>query len=263
VNGLVGLVPLAELLAEMTGSRPGATNLALNILQSGAANLPTPHDDTHVAARHELAAAGVVTDAGVPVHGRAAELIIVCEVLAASTVPSPTPPPDPRLVLSAPPGTVPVLDNERLDGLVLDVIRQAMTRLDIGGAFWNEGGFEMLDEVLLPAIRTRHIPTTIYANSPDAEHRAALLLRLEGLRTAGPVTIRWFQGPRPTMLHAKFVIRDRRHGYLGTANLTSWGMQGHIEAGVELTVGQSERFVQFLTQLDSANVFGDTPRAIS
>jgi hypothetical protein len=65
------------------------------------------------------------------------------------------------------------------------------------------------------------------------------------------------------MLHAKFVIRDRRHGYLGTANLTSWGMQGHIEAGVELTVGQSERFVQFLAQLDAANLFGDVPGAIS
>lgn len=263
MNGLVGLVPLAELLAEMTGSRPGATNLALSILRSGAAGLPAHHDDTHVAARYELVAAGVVTEAGVPVHGRAAELITVCELLAASTVPSQAPPPDPRLVLSAPPGTVPILDNECLDGLVLDVIRQATTRLDIGGAFWNESGFEMLDEVLLPAVRTRHIPTTIYVNSPDAEHRAALVARLEGLRTAGPVTIRWFRGQRPTMLHAKFVIRDRRHGYLGTANLTSWGLHGHIEAGVELTVGQSERFVQFLAQLDAAKLFGDTPRAIS
>lgn len=263
MNGLVGLVPLAELLAEMTGSRSGATNLAVRILHSGAAGLPTPHDDTHVAARHDLVATGVLTEAGVAVHGRAAELITVCELLAASTVPSPAPPPDPRLVLSAPPGTVPVLDNERLDGLVLDVIRRATTRLDIGGAFWNESGFEMLDEVLLPALRIRHIPTTIYVNSPDAEHRAVLVDRLESLRTSDPVTIRWFRGPRPTMLHAKFVIRDRRHGYLGTANLTSWGMQGHIEAGVELTIGQSERFVQFLAQLDAANLFGDAPRAIS
>lgn len=263
MNGLVGLVPLAELFAEMTGSRRGATNLALRILQSGAAGLLAPHDDIQVAARYELVAAGVVTDAGVPVHSRAAELITVCELLAASTVPSPTPPPGPRLVLSAPPGTVPILDDERLDGLVLDVLRQATTRLDIGGAFWNESGFEMLDEVLLPALRTRHIVTTIYVNSPVAERRASLVDRLEYLRTTGPITIRWFRGPRPTMLHAKFVIRDRRHGYLGTANLTSWGMQGHIEAGVELTVGQSERFVQFLAQLDAANLFGDAPGAIS
>jgi hypothetical protein len=107
VNGLVGLVPLAELIAEMTGSRPGATNLALRILQSGAAGLPAPHDDTHVATRYELVAAGVVTEAGVPVHGRAAELITVCELLAASTVPSPTPPADPRLVCQRRPARSP------------------------------------------------------------------------------------------------------------------------------------------------------------
>lgn len=59
------------------------------------------------------------------------------------------------------------------------------------------------------------------------------------------------------MLHAKFVVRDRKHGYLGTANLTSWGMRGHIEAGVELTPGQSERFVQFLEQIDAAGMFAD------
>ncbi|MDA8072834.1 MAG: phospholipase D-like domain-containing protein [Actinomycetota bacterium] len=101
--------------------------------------------------------------------------------------------------------------------------------------------------------------TTIYANPPAAEHRAVLRARLDALRRAGPVGIRWFVGSRPTMLHAKFAIRDRCHGYLGTANLTSWGMEGHIEAGVELTPGQSERFIRFLEQLDAAGLFADNP----
>lgn len=262
MTGLVGLVPLAELLAEIAGSRQGATNRALHILQSGSSALPRRHDDLIVAARHQLLVTGAVTEAGVPVHGRAAELVTVCELLAASSIPSPTPPPDPRLVLSAPAGTVPLLDRERLDGLVLDVIRQSTTTLAIGGAFWNDSGFEMLNEVLLPALRNRKIPTTIYVNVPAAEYRAALDQRLDALRAAGPVTIRWFVGPKPTILHAKFVVRDRIHGYLGTANLTSWGMQGHIEAGVELTAGQSERFVQFLEQLDAADLFAGAPRPV-
>ncbi|RWA21864.1 hypothetical protein MELE44368_14310 [Mycolicibacterium elephantis DSM 44368] len=63
------------------------------------------------------------------------------------------------------------------------------------------------------------------------------------------------------MLHAKFVIADRRLGYLGTANLTSWGFQGHIEAGVQLTAGQAERFVIFLEHLEAAGVFVTTPPA--
>jgi hypothetical protein len=33
-----------------------------------------------------------------------------------------------------------------------------------------------------------------------------------------------------------------------------------VEAGVELTAGQSERFVQFLEQLDTAGLFGARPR---
>jgi PLD-like domain len=260
VTGLVGLVPLAELLAELAGSRHGATSVALEVLRSGERALDRSHDDLHVAARHQLVLTGVVTEAGVPVPSRAAELVTVCELLASSTLPSPTLPSDPRLVLSAPPGTVPVADRERLDGLVLDVIRRATTSLAIGGAFWNDAGFERLDEVLLPAIRARSIATTIYVNTPDHEFLAPLEARLAQLRTAGPVTVRWFVGPRPTMLHAKFVIRDHIHGYLGTANLTSWGMQGHIEAGVELTAGQSERFVQFVEQLDAAGLFDVAPR---
>lgn len=260
MTGLTGLVPLAELLAEIAGSRHGATTMAVDIMNSGTSVLGRTHDDLYTATRYQLVLTGVVTTAGVPAPGRAAELIAVCEILSSSSLPSPAPPPDPRLVLSAPPGTVPVADRERLDGLVLDVIRQATTALAIGGAFWNEAGFEVLDEVLLPAVRARRILTTIYVNTPDREHLAALEARLADIRRWGPVTVRWFVGPRPTMLHAKFVIRDRAHGYLGTANLTSWGMQGHIEAGVELTAGQSQRFVQFLEQLDAAGLFGNAPR---
>ncbi len=260
MTGLVGLVPLAELLAEIAGSRHGATRLAMGLLAADAHVLPRSHNDLHVAARQELIATGTMTESGVPVPGRAAELVAVCEVLANSALPSKAPPGDPRLVLTAPQGTVPLADRERLDGFVLDVIRQATTSLAIGGAFWNEAGFELLEDVLLPAIQVRGIATTVYVNTPDREYLAPLQARLEALSSVGPVQTRWFVGPRPTMLHAKFVIRDNVHGYLGTANLTSWGMHGHIEAGVELTPGQSQRFVQFLNQLDAAGLFDSSPR---
>jgi hypothetical protein len=261
VNGLVGLVPAAELLAEIAGSRQGATRLAIGLLGPDPHAVVRGHDDLHVATREELIGAGVLTESGVPTTSLVAELVTVCEILANSTLPSPAPPPDSRLVLSAPPGTVPLADRERLDGFVLDVIRQATTSLTIGGAFWNDAGFELLDEVLLPAVQVRGIPTSVYVNTPDDAYLTPLQERLAALRAAGSVRIRWFVGPRPTMLHAKFVIRDNVHGYLGTANLTSWGLHGHIEAGVELTAGQSQRFVQFLEQLDAAGLFDASPRA--
>lgn len=253
--GMVGLVPMAELLAEVTGSRTGATQLAASVLTHGLAALPRGHDDADAACRQFLVAAGVVTAAGVAVVGRAAELVAVCEILAAATVPVPAVPPDPRLVLSAPPSTVPIGYAEQLDGLILDVIRLATTSLHIGGAFWNDNGFERLEELLEPAMIARDVHATIYVNRPaGAYHREVLDRRLTHLHTAGPLAVRWFCGAPPTMLHAKFVVADRRRGYLGTANLTSWGMAGHVEAGVELTAGQSGRFVAFLDQLEAAGV---------
>ncbi|MGV0585264.1 phospholipase D-like domain-containing protein [Mycobacteroides chelonae] len=260
MTGLVGLVPLAELLADTCGSRQGAARLATRISQDGAAALPRGSDNVVFAARRELITAGVLTAHGLPVAHRAAELIVVCEVLGASALPVLAPAPEPRLVLSAPAGTAPIADVERLDSLVFDVIRQATDTLYLGGAFWNEEGFERLDEVLVPALSVREVAATIFINNvTDPRHQATLRGRLDRLVTTGRVALRWFSGPRPTMLHAKFVIADRRVGYLGTANLTSWGLGGHIEAGVQLTVGQCERFVVFLEQLEVAGVFVTAP----
>ncbi|MFF0613194.1 phospholipase D-like domain-containing protein [Nocardia tengchongensis] len=262
MTGIVDLVPLAELLAATVGSRGGAAHLAAQVLDSGARALPRDTGDIGYTARQELVRTGVVTVDGRPVPHRAAELVIVCEVLAASTLPASEPSNEQRLVLSAPPESVSVGDAERLDSLVLDVIRRATGTLHLGGAFWNHGGFERLDEVLLPALEVRGIPTVIYTNSPvEARHEATLSRHLDRLTRKGPVTLRWFTGPPPTMLHAKFVIADRRIGYLGTANLTSWGLRGHIEAGVELTAGQAERFVRFLGELEAAGHFTATPPA--
>jgi phosphatidylserine/phosphatidylglycerophosphate/cardiolipin synthase-like enzyme len=217
--------------------------------------MPRGRDDVHAATRVALLEAGVLTRAGVHVTSRAAELVAVCEILAASSLPDPAPPADPRLVLSAPPGSAPIADYEKLELLVLDVIRQAEHTLHLGGAFWNDAGFDSLDTVLRPALETRDVKTTLYVHPPKREYMPALQSRIAALSTSGNLGVRWFTGPMPTMLHAKFVIRDRLHGYLGTANLTSWGMGAHVEAGVETTAGQSERFIHFLEDLDAAGYF--------
>lgn len=260
VTGLVGLVPLAELLTETSGTAHDAVRLAAEIFHGGIRALPRANNDVLHATRRQLTAAGVVTDQGVPVRHRAAELLVVCEVLAAATHAPVESPSEPQLVLSAPVGASPIADAERLDGFVLDVIRRATGTLHLGGAFWNGDGFERLEEVLLPALTVRGVTAVIYANTPaEQRHRVALEKRLERLAATGQVVRKWFSGPRPTMLHAKFVIADRILGYLGTANLTSWGLQGHIEAGVQLTGGQATRLVRFLEELETAGFFVATP----
>ncbi len=256
MTGLVDLVPVAELLEQLTGNKHRASKLAAAIVDRGAAALPRGAADIHTATREQLQAAGVLTAGGVATAARAAELLIVCELLAHTATPAPPDVPEPRLVLAAPAGMAKVADVERLDALVLDVIRQATTSLYIGGAFWNDEGFDLLNQTLLPALATRQLPTFIYCNVPKPDQRRSLDERLAELVATGPVRVLWYTGPAPTMLHAKFVVGDQLRGYLGTANLTSWGMSGrHIEAGVELTVGQCERLVRFLNDLTDSGMF--------
>jgi hypothetical protein len=257
VTGLTGLVPLAELLAEISGSRRAAVDLAADVLTDGDRALRQRQSDVTSAAVAELHATSVVREGGRPEPSRAAELLVVCEVLACAAQADPPDPPEQRLVFSAPSGSVPIPAHERLDGLVLDVIRLATTELAIAGAFWNAAGFQMLHDVLHPAITARGVRATIYVNRADQQFLLQLEASLAELQAEGAVTVRWFVGPAPTMLHAKMVVRDRSHGYLGTANLTSWGMREHIEAGVELGPKQSSRMVAFMEDLDAAGLFAD------
>ncbi|MDP1795130.1 MAG: phospholipase D-like domain-containing protein [Acidimicrobiales bacterium] len=247
------VVRTAEMLAAVAGDKQRAVGLAKEVLLSGAAALPHNGGDLVAATKAELVNAGVLVGTDVDVVA-AANLLVVCDI-AARLTPDPVPPPqDPRLVFAAPAG-IEIADWERLGPFIIDVIRQATTTLHIGGAFWNDAGFDALNAVLVPALQTRKVITNLYVNKPDDKYRDSLNQWIARLAAAGPLTVRWFTGPKPTMLHAKFVIRDRGHGYLGTANLTSWGMDdGHVEAGVELTANQSERFVQFLEQLSASGV---------
>jgi hypothetical protein len=259
MNGIADLVPLAELLALVAGGRFAATEAAARIMEQGEGTFLLARDDLHIAARHELVRTGVIDATGRPNLDRASELVSVCQVLAKIATPVASPLHEPRMVLSAPPGTIHLSDFERLDGLVLDVIRRATSSLVIGGPYWNDAGFERLNDVLIPAVSLRNVDVSLFLNPLEGGYQETLENRVAELQRAGPIRVRWFVGPRPTMLHAKFVIRDGEHGYLGTANLTSWGMAGHIEAGVELMPGQCRRFVGFLAQLEGTNLFADRP----
>ena len=258
LSGIITLVPLADLLAELGGSRSEALSIATELVRQGPSAIVKSANDLTMAIHSELQIQGILLPDENVDYVRASELLTLCGILAATTVATPKTGSEPRLVFSAPSDLVIISPEERLEGLVLDVIRRATFRLIIGGAFWNDAGFELLNDVLVPAVHVRQIPTIIYANLPSPPYDALLIDRLDILARERPVEVRWYCGPQPTMLHAKFVIRDGSHGYLGTANLTSWGMQRHIEAGVELGMNQCARFCAFLEQLEKANLFSAT-----
>jgi phosphatidylserine/phosphatidylglycerophosphate/cardiolipin synthase-like enzyme len=56
-------------------------------------------------------------------------------------------------------------------------------------------------------------------------------------------------------MHAKFVVADGRRGYLGSANLTSFGLTQHVEVGVGLTAPQAQELLRLIDGLVAAGFF--------
>lgn len=82
---------------------------------------------------------------------RAAELVILLNVLVAAPSPAATAPLDRELVFTVPQSVEHLVQpRQRLDLLVNDVIARADRTLHIGGPFWNTGGWELLKPVVLP-----------------------------------------------------------------------------------------------------------------
>lgn len=255
-QGLVALVRVAEQLALSEGTFVAAAALAARLIAGGTKALPAARDDVSLAARNSLQESGCIDETGVNLP-RIAELISVCEILAAAT---PLPPPaikTPSVVLSAPEGAARVEDRESLSNLVMSTIRSSTQTLHLAGAFWNPAGFGLLNTWLLPAMSDRKVSVTYYLNEPDnATLKRQMDEQLSLCERAGDTNIFWYTGEEPTLQHVKFAIADRERGYLGTANLTSWGLdRGHIEAGVELFPAQAARLIEFFEELTNTGWF--------
>jgi phosphatidylserine/phosphatidylglycerophosphate/cardiolipin synthase-like enzyme len=109
----------------------------------------------------------------------------------------------------------------------------------IGGPFWDEVGFDRLLEVLAPAVQQRGVRCDFYVHAwDDARWRDEVRLYAERLGARDRVRVWWYRGPAKSLMHAKFVLSDGRRGLLGSANLTSLGLQHHVEIGVPLTASQ-------------------------
>ena len=117
---------------------------------------------------------GIVDGTGQPNELRCSELISVCDLLSLVPVATPKTPPGPRLVFTAPDTSAEVEPQNRLDLLVIDVIRMANREVIVGGPYWNEKGFGTLLEVLTPAVEVRNVSSTFYVHTPsDAADSAA------------------------------------------------------------------------------------------
>lgn len=246
------LAPFVRLLTEHTGSPAGAMLLVEALAEKGLKAFEDRDDAVVQLIRARAKQYSLVDPSGAPVRARMAELVLVAAINLDLADPKTSQTSERRLLFTEPNGRVE--DRDRIDLYLADVIRHSTTDLHIGSAFWNQSGIQYLQEVLDPAINLRGVGAVIYAQRRDSED---LLELLGPLRGAGRqrLSVLWYEGPQQSLMHAKFIVADRRRGYLGTANLTSQGMRHHIEVGVELSEAQASQLVTFLERLTAEGVF--------
>jgi hypothetical protein len=228
--------------------------MAARLAQGGLKAIGGHDDAKSQLVRSQALRLGLVDDSGAPVVARTAELLVVVSLNVELADVPPTPVSERRLFFTEPSGRVD--DRDRIDLYVSEVIRQSNTELRIGSRFWNKAGIEYLQPVLEPAILVRGVETTVYAHGDNRAETNQLFQLLAG-EDPPNLTVLWYSGPPNSLMHAKFVVADRSRGYLGTANLTSLGMQRHIEIGVELSTQQASQLVGFLDQLTEEGAFAE------
>jgi hypothetical protein len=231
----------------------------------GQAEVDLLRGDARLVVGDQAKRLGLINQDGSANPGRCQDLILVCEVLMAVPAPPPATLVEAPLVFTVPPEARGLLEpRERLDLLVEHLIRMARSELLIGGPFWNDPGFTRLLQVLRPAVTVRSVSCTFFVHSwPDASRRQFIIDRIASVGPQDRVKTLWYRGPAESLMHAKFVLRDGEEGYLGTANLTSHGLEQHVEVGLVMRSHQTLKLERFLGVLVDAGLFGEVPRGTS
>lgn len=226
--------------------------------------VPSIDADTARALQRCLNRARVVDHAGTVDPSRLAQVAALASYTAAvaRTLPGRMPPPASRLVVT-------VASDENLDPLhnqlglrpllqlVEDVIRSARHEVVVGSPFWTEQALSALapcidgfqgrgGAFLLLTQGGARAPASLPAVRRFVSHRrdrggGAALLLFDGQ-----------DGDRELVVHAKFVIADDRLGYLGSANMTHYGLEANFELGVRVGAAEVRDLRAVLTALEDA-----------
>jgi phosphatidylserine/phosphatidylglycerophosphate/cardiolipin synthase-like enzyme len=119
---------------------------------------------------------------------------------------------------------------------MLDIAATARRELLLAAPFFDAGHARALaGPVARLTARGGHVllVTQEARGSGQERNRASVRLLRNQARDPGQVDV--WSWPGPTLgIHFKALVADRRHGYLGSANLTTNGALHHAEAGVIL-----------------------------
>ena len=175
---LSGLVYFVECLADLSGSRSEAYELAARFVENGVSAFAGAGEETIEFLKRRAGNLGLINGNDRPDAAVAAELMRVAEVVrevpqqgSRSTYP--------RLVFTVPENARSLVPpDQRLSYLVEDVIRMSVSTLRIGGPFWNEEGMARLTSVLRPAVEDRGVKCSFYIHAWESNSDREQIKRL-------------------------------------------------------------------------------------
>lgn len=256
------LVPFAVMVRDLTGSFSNASTFCARLTMDSNAAFDSLgiKSDVRVLATRQARELGILDSEGQAEPVRVAELTLVLDIISRVPRPQHQPVPEHPLVFTVPEEANGLLEpRQRLDLFVADVIRDAKESVHLGGPFWNREGLDLVRAVLEPAIRIRQVECNLFVHSMGPNQDGMISAFVSKLPVSDRVRTWWYHGNRGSLMHAKFVIADRARGYLGTANLTSYGLEQHMEVGVGLSETQAEDLVELMERSVSIGLFSTSP----
>jgi phosphatidylserine/phosphatidylglycerophosphate/cardiolipin synthase-like enzyme len=138
-------------------------------------------------------------------------------------------------------------------GVLLDLVDRATHEIRLAAPFVDANAVEFLAESLLGAGR-RSVSVTIITSAGQGVHFVRLAQRWgENPAVRGRLRVCELRTHLSSLgSHAKIIVVDAEHGYVGSANLTAAGLGRHVEIGVELAGPQVAELTRVLAALERA-----------
>ena len=121
-----------------------------------------------------------------------------------------------------------------------DLISRADSELLVVMPYWSHQGVDELRSRLKIEKRDNFVVTIITPNNPDQRDAEGIEAFKDLMKGNYKAVVKHFvpkkldSGYTPFM-HAKVIVSDRKYGYVGSANLSNYGLNKSIEMGVSLT----------------------------
>lgn len=144
-----------------------------------------------------------------------------------------------------------------LAGYLAQVVDCATEHIWVVSPFLTRDAFKILNHQLRGAIKRGVVVEIVTDMAGMKEEALRDLIVAVNSELGGPSShaLKWYvpNGVK-SLMHAKLLVADKNVGYLGSANLTGYGLREHFEIGTEILGERAKALWKLLQALKSLNL---------